>query len=140
MKNTLFATTAESSPKNEFSLLFLRVLAGLTMAFSHGLGKVPPPEMLIQKVGEFGFPMPGFFAWAAALSEFAGGLLLAMGLLTRPAALFLSITMLVAAFGIHWNDPFGKKELGLLYFAICLVFVLRGSGRWSIDHLISKKS
>lgn len=138
MKKILFGTTPESSNSGEFSLAFLRVLAGLTMAFSHGLGKVPPPEMLVQGVAGIGFPMPEFFAWAAALSEFAGGILLALGLFTRPAAAFLSFTMFIAAMVVHAADPFAKKEMGLLYFAIALVFAIRGSGRWSVDHFIKK--
>ncbi len=139
MKKFLFGTTSEHSTKNEFAMTFLRVFAGLTMAFSHGLGKVPPPEMMVQGVAGIGFPMPGFFAWAAALSEFAGGLLLALGLFTRPAATFLAFTMAVAALIVHAADPFAKKEMGLLYFAIALVFAIRGSGKWSIDHYIKIK-
>ena len=138
MKKLLFKTTLESSNVNEFSLTFLRVLVGLTMAFSHGLGKVPPPEMLVQGVAHLGFPMPEFFAWAAGLSEFAGGILLALGLLTRPAAFFLSFTMLVAVLGVHWADPFSAKEMGLLFFTIFSVFVIRGSGKWSLDYLLCK--
>lgn len=139
MKKLLFGTSSEQSTKNEFAMTFLRVFAGLTMAFSHGLGKVPPPEMMVQGVAGIGFPVPGFFAWAAALSEFAGGLLLALGLFTRPAASFLAFTMAVAAMVVHAADPFAKKEMGLLYFAIALVFAIRGSGKWSIDHYIKIK-
>lgn len=138
MKKILFGTTPDSSNSGEFSLTFLRVLTGLSMAFSHGLGKVPPPEMLVQGVAGIGFPMPEFFAWAAALSEFAGGILLALGLFTRPAAAFLAFTMFIAAVVVHAADPFAKKEMGLLYFAIALVFAIRGSGRWSVDHFIKK--
>lgn len=140
MKKYLLGTTAESCYLNEFSLTFLRVFAGLTMAITHGLGKVPPPDMLVQGVASMGFPMPEFFAWAAGLAEFVGGLLLAIGLFTRPASLFLGFTMLVAVFGVHLADPFAKKEMGLLYLAISLVFMIRGSGRWSVDYLITKNS
>ena len=44
--------------------------------------------------------------------------------------------MFVAAFGRHLNDPWDVKELSVLYLAIALVFVFKGSGRFSIDHLI----
>lgn len=138
MKNILFGTTSESSNSSEFALTFLRVFTGLAMAFTHGIGKVPPPDMLVQGVASIGFPMPGLFAWAAGLSEFVGGILLALGFLTRPAAAFLAFTMGVAAMIVHAADPFAKKEMGLLYFAIALVFAIRGSGKWSVDNFIKK--
>lgn len=140
MKKLFFATTPEFSNSHEFSLTFLRVFAGLTMALAHGMGKVPPPDMLVQGVGALGFPLPNVFAWAAGLAEFAGGLLLALGLMTRASAFFLGFTMLVAVFGAHANDPFSNKEMGLLYLAISIVYVIRGSGKWSLDHLISRNS
>lgn len=124
---------------DDLALTVLRVFIGLTMAFSHGLGKIPPDEMLIGGVSALGFPAPELFAWLAGLAEFAGGVLLALGLLTRPAAAFVMITMLVAAFGAHAADPFAKKEMALLYLFTSLFFVLHGAGRWSMDHLLTKK-
>ncbi|WP_374077944.1 DoxX family protein [Bdellovibrio bacteriovorus] len=124
---------------DDVALTLLRVFIGLTMAFSHGLGKLPPPQMMVDGVAALGFPAPEFFAWCAGLAEFAGGILLAIGLLTRPAAAFVVFTMLVAVFGAHGADPFAKKEMALLYLFSSLFFVLHGAGRWSVDHMISKK-
>lgn len=124
---------------DDVALTALRVFIGLTMAFSHGLGKIPPSEMLIGGVASLGFPAPELFAWMAGLAEFAGGLLLALGLLTRPAAAFVVFTMVVAAFGVHAADPFVKKEMALLYLFTSLFFVLHGAGRWSIDHILTNK-
>src|SRR3989338_5873123 len=83
----------------DIGLLWLRVLTGLGMAY-HGYGKVFGGSMdkMTEGVAAMGFPAPEFFAWAAALSEFAGGILLVLGLFTRPAALFILITMAVAVF------------------------------------------
>lgn len=138
MKNLLFGITPETTTPHELSLTFLRVFAGLSMAIAHGLGKVPPPEQLVQGVSAVGFPLPELFAWAAGLSELVGGILLAVGLFTRPAALFLSFTMLVAGVMVHGADPFNRKELAFIYLAIYLVFLMRGAGAWSIDRFISK--
>jgi putative oxidoreductase len=113
-----------------------RVVVGLSMALQHGLGKVPPSDRFIGGVANLGFPAPEFFAWAAGLSELVGGLLLAAGLLTRPAALMLAATMAVACFGRHGADPFSDKEMSLLYLVISGAFVLAGSGRFSVDRLI----
>lgn len=80
----------------DLGLLLLRIGMGLAMAFAHGLGKLPPSDKLIEGVGSMGFPVPVVFAWLAALSEFAGGILIALGLFTRPASLFLAGTMCTA--------------------------------------------
>ena len=123
---------------NLVALTGLRVFVGLTMAFAHGMAKMPPPEQLIAGLGSMGFPAPVFFAWCAALAEFLGGLFLAFGLLTRPSAIFIAITMAVAAFVAHGADPFQKKEMALLYLATAIFFAIRGAGAWSIDAKISK--
>jgi putative oxidoreductase len=117
----------------------LRMSAGLMMVFLHGINKIPPSDRFVENVGALGFPLPGFFAWCAGLAEFAGGLLIAVGLLTRPASFFLAFTMFVAAFGRHLHDPFLKKELSLLYLAIALFFLVHGGGKWSLDRLIGRK-
>lgn len=124
---------------NDYAILMLRVFIGLTMAFSHGLGKVPPPDMLVSGLESMGFPMPLFFAWAASLAEFAGGILLALGLLTRPAALSMTITMAVAAFVAHAADPFAKKEMALLYLVTSAFICLVGAGKISLDSLLFKR-
>ncbi|WP_373998972.1 DoxX family protein [Bdellovibrio bacteriovorus] len=142
MKNfmmRLLAAKNYNTNLDDVALAILRVFIGLTMAFSHGLGKLPPNEMLIGGVSGMGFPAPELFAWLAALAEFAGGLLLAAGLLTRPAALTVIITMLVAVFGVHAADSFQQKEMALLYLFTALFFLLHGAGRWSLDHFITKK-
>lgn len=119
----------------EVSLACARLFAGLAMAFGHGIRKVPPPEGFIAGVGNLGFPFPAFFAWAAGLSEFLGGILLAIGLLTRPAAVFLLITMGVAFYS-HLDDPFRQQELPLLFFFTFLVFLAVGGGRLCIDRFL----
>lgn len=138
LKRLLFSTTAEPTQASEVGMTVLRVFAGLAMAFSHGLGKLPPNEQLIGGVASLGFPAPELFAWSAALSEFIGGLLVAIGLCTRPAAFLMGFTMLVAAFAVHAADPFQKKEMALLYLVISIVFITRGAGRYSIDRFLSR--
>lgn len=136
IKKLLFKTTQENSLFNEATMTALRVVAGLLMAFLHGSGKVPPSEQLIGGVTGLGFPAPTLFAWLAGLAELLGGIFIAVGFLTRPAALMVFITMFVAVFGRHAADPMDVKELGLLYLVISLVFLARGAGRWSIDRFI----
>jgi putative oxidoreductase len=136
IKKLLFKTTPESSLLNEITLTALRVVAGLSMAYLHGMGKIPPSDKLIGGVESLGFPMPVVFAWLAALAELVGGVFLAAGFLTRPSTFFVAFTMTVASFGRHLSDPWSVKELSLLYLAVALVFVARGAGKWSVDNLI----
>jgi putative oxidoreductase len=48
-------------------------------------------------------------------------------------AIPLAITMIVAAFIVHADDPFGKKELALLYLSGCLTLIFTGAGKFSVD-------
>ncbi len=129
----LFGGAGGGSATADLGLLFLRVFVGLSLALAHGLGKLPPSERFLAGVAEMGFPLPVLFGWAAALSEFAGGILLALGLLTRPAAFFVAITMAVAAFIRQAGDPFGERELALLYGTAAVMLLLTGAGRYAID-------
>lgn len=119
-------------------LLVLRLGAGLFMAIGHGLGKMPPSEGLIKSTADMGFPMPALFAWSAALSEFIGGLLIALGLFTRPAAFFWICTMGTAAFIRHAEDPFSTKEKALLYLTVGLCLALMGGGKFSLSKVLFK--
>ena len=136
VKQLLFGgSVIEPIPAN-VGLAILRVFAGLSMALGHGLGKIPPSERFVGVIENLGFPLPEFFAWMAAFSEFGGGLLLALGLLTRPGAFFIWFTMLVAAFFQHAADPFSTKEMAFLYLVITGMFVVIGSGKYGVDNLI----
>ena len=55
------------------------------------------------------------------------------GVATRGAAIPVMVTMFVAAFVVHWDDPFGRKELALLFLAAYTALFLTGAGRYSID-------
>lgn len=117
-------------------LLLLRLVFGGCMAY-HGFQKIfeGSMPMFAEAVDKMGFPMPIFFAWAAALSEFLGGLLVFMGLKIRVAASFIAITMGVAFFITHRLDAFQVKELALAYLAISVMYILVGAGKFSLDRL-----
>lgn len=122
----------------DLGLLVLRVAAGLFMAFGHGLGKIPPSDGLIASTEKLGFPLPVFFAWMAGISEFFGGLLIAAGLFTRPAAFLWICTMSTAAFLRHADDPFATKEKALIYLALGIFFLLAGGGKYSLGRISFK--
>lgn len=109
------------------------------MAFGHGLGKIPPSDGFIGGVEKLGLPLPVFFAWMAGLSEFLGGLLIAFGLFTRPAAFFWICTMGTAAFIRHADDPFASKEKALLFLTIGICLLFTGAGKYSISKVVFKR-
>jgi putative oxidoreductase len=137
-KNLLFGTSISGPFLSQLGLATLRLVTGLSIAFGHGLGKLPPPSHFVKAVSALGLPLPEVFAWAAGLSEFVGGLLLAVGLMTRPAAATVAITLGVAVFGHHAGDPFKARELALLYCAIALSFACTGSGRFGLDRIVNR--
>ena len=76
----------------------------------------------------------------AGILEFAGGLLLLVGLFTRPAAFILSGQMAVAYFMAHAPGGFlplvNKGETAVLYCFIFLYLAVAGGGEWSLDNLL----
>ena len=137
LRTALFGSGDTSRP-TDLGLLVLRLGVGLSLAFGHGLGKLPPSAGFIDGTAEMGFPLPALFAWAAALSEFLGGLLLALGLLTRPAALFVALTMATAFFLSH-GGSFGEGEKALLFLVAALALLAAGGGRYAIDRVFRRE-
>ena len=77
------------------------------------------------------------------LLEFFGGLLLLVGLFTRPVAFILSGMMAVAYFQMHAPGGFwplqNKGELAVLYCFVFLFFSVAGGGEWSLDRLLRRR-
>ncbi len=139
IKAWLFGGAAIESASANFGLVVLRVFTGLSLAFGHGINKLPPSERFLEGVANMGFPAPSLFGWAAGFSEFFGGVLFAIGLFTRPSALFMFITMTVAALLRHAPDPFSDKEKALLFGVVALAFLLIGSGKIGLDAMLRKR-
>lgn len=69
----------------------------------------------------------------ATFAEVGCSILLIIGAYTRLVTLPLIFTMLVAVSIVHSADPFGKKELPLLYILIFITLLVFGSGKYSVD-------
>ncbi|MBY0459905.1 MAG: DoxX family membrane protein, partial [Gemmataceae bacterium] len=67
------------------------------------------------------------------------GVLLILGLMTRPAALVNAVTTFVAAFIYHKAQVGGPALLGTVFFAATTSLLLTGPGRFSIDYLFAKR-
>lgn len=138
LKKILFGGETGLSPLANAGLALLRIFSGVAL-ISHGLGKIPPSEQFVTRVGALGFPAASMFAWAAALSETVGGAFLALGFLTRISSFFIACVMLTALLGVHFNDPFDRQEKAFLYLFIAIAFLLKGASDWSIDGFIRRK-
>jgi putative oxidoreductase len=91
---------------------------------------------------------PEVLSVLAVLAEFLGSIGLIVGLLSRIAAFGLAVEMLVAVYLVHLPNGFFMNWAGNLHgegfefhiLALCMLFtvMVRGSGAWSLDHLITR--
>lgn len=125
-------------------LLLLRAVLGIIF-IAHGSQKLfgwfggPGIEGTVGFMAGMG--IPAFFAYLAIFTEFFGGLAVLFGLLTRPAALGLFVTMLVAIFKVHLGGGFFAPngiEYQLSLAVIALTIFLSGPGKYSIDNILFK--
>ncbi len=123
----------------DFAILLLRITVGAMMIYSHGWPKLL--KFFAEEPVKFADPIGLGIVTSLVLVVFAEvfcSFLLIIGLGTRIATVPLIITMLVAIFVIHWDDPFSKKEFALLYLVPYISIFLMGAGRYSLDSLIIK--
>lgn len=122
----------------DWGLLFLRATAGLYLAFAHGWGKVAGgPEQWAglggtMEIFGLGFA-PTFWGFMSAFAEFFCALLVVVGFLTRPAAIFVVINALVATTAHLTGAIEGGPELAVLYGIIFFSLIFTGPGRYSLD-------
>jgi len=102
-----------------------------------------------QKLFGFPAPMPGggpplmsLFGIGGIL-EFFGGLLILLGLFTRPVAFILSGEMAVAYFMMHAPAGFwpllNRGEAAVLFCFVFLYLAFAGGGPWSVDSLLRRR-
>jgi putative oxidoreductase len=87
---------------------------------------------------------PGYqLALLAGGAEFFGGVALFIGLLVRPAALILSITMVVAIFSVHFDNGLfmtnNGYEFALTLLAISISLMFSGAGRLALDNVLNQR-
>jgi putative oxidoreductase len=140
----LFGGNQQNSISQNIGFLFLRFFVGLALCtvfekFFPKNGIWGPQEWFIQDTANMGFPFPTLFAWVAVLSEFFGGILLMIGLFTRPAALLNVFVTFTATF-IYHNGDIGNSGLTSFFFMImCLCILLFGPGKFSLDYFINRE-
>ncbi len=131
----------------QWAPLALRLAAGVIFA-AHGAQKLFGSfgghglEGTGQWMASIGLQPGWLMALLSGSAELFGGLALILGLLVRPAAATLAITMVVAIFAVHFEHGLflanGGYEFGLALLAISVSLLISGGGRWSIDRHLSK--
>jgi putative oxidoreductase len=117
----------------DLGLLLVRLLSG-GMMLTHGLPKIDRliGEGPVKFADPFGLG-PEISLVLVIFAEVACSIFVMIGFKTRWATIPLMTTMLVAAFYAHADDPFGDKELPLLFFTIFLSILISGPGRYSVN-------
>lgn len=138
--------------------LLIRLMAGSVFLWE-GIMKFVFPNQGIGRFTKLGFPAPHFVASADGWFEIVGGLLLLTGFLTRAVAVPFIIEMIVAMASTKIPLYLGTSPLPLppvppqigmwavlheirsefAQLFCCAFLLVEGSGRWSIDALLSRK-
>src|SRR2546428_8762199 len=129
-----------------FGLLILRVVVGLILA-GHGAQKLfgwwggPGMEGWAQMVAKLRIRPAEPWAWVAALAEFGGGILLALGFLSPLGNLAIAGSMLVAIVTVHLPRGFwvtkGGYEFNLALLAAVAALAFTGPRAYSLDSALS---
>lgn len=137
MKN-IFFNSGNHKGMASFALLVLRASFGLMM-ITHGWPKF---LSFFENPSSFPDPLhigPALSHGLTAFAEFICAILIVIGLGTRWAAFPLMVAMAVAAFVIHGKDPFGDREMAIMYLAAYTSIMILGAGSYSLDKAISGK-
>ncbi|MBA6410219.1 DoxX family protein [Pseudoalteromonas sp. 5Ae-yellow] len=136
------------SSKAGVAALILRVPVGLTLA-AHGAQKLFAwfggygLEGTGQWMASIGLEPGYWLAMMAGSAEFFGGIALAIGLLTRPAAVVAGFTMLIAIFSVHISNGLfmanNGYEYALTLLVVTVVLAIQGAGSFSLDNVLAKK-
>jgi len=129
---------------SEVALLAVRVIVGIIIG-AHGWQKltvIGPANFGQSFLAQSGVPLPIFMGYVVTCTEVIGGILLIVGLLSRLAALLLTINLVIATLlvNIHVGllsstDGVGA-ELPLALIAGFLAILSVGPGRLSLDYLL----
>jgi putative oxidoreductase len=123
------------------ALLVLRLVLA-TIMIAHGSQKVfggmPRHTLLVSSIG-----LPAWLAYLSAAAEFGGGILVLLGVLTRCAALAITIDLIVAIVKVHLKAGLrgpGGFEFPMSVAAIAFALIFFGAGPIALDTIFSSRS
>lgn len=125
------------------ALLLFRAVLGVVFLF-HGVHKffVAGMDSTTQQFVQWNVPQPQLSAYITAVAEIVGGGMLIVGLLTTFVAGGLALLMAAAMYFVHMPAGFFVSEGGVEYpvvlIAALLMIVVFGSGRASLDEVLSR--
>lgn len=131
----------------DISYPMVRICAGLFL-IPHGMqklfgafgGNIDRTAGFFNKIGL----VPGLpLAYLVGCVEFFGGILIVIGLFTRPAAAASAILLFVAVFKVHLAKGYfwtkGGYEYPLIWALVMVAIFFAGAGKWSVDKRIGKE-
>lgn len=125
------------------ALLLFRVVLGLTFV-AHGWEKlfISGVTSTTGLFSSWGVPQPALSVWITSIAELLGGAFLVVGLLTTFVAGSLALLMVAAVYFVHLGNGFFVTDNGLEYplliIMALLIIVVFGSGRASIDGVLTR--
>lgn len=138
---SIFSPTTER--QRDIALTVLRIVVGVIF-LAHGSQKLFTFGLAgtADAFAQGGIPLAGVIGPFVAFLEFAGGLALIFGLLTRLAALGLGLTMVGAISFVHLQGGFFMPdgiEFALSLLGASAALSLMGGGRFSLDVLLARR-
>ena len=121
----------------DFAALLLRLIFG-GMFIRYGYMKLVSFEEILPMFGDIIGIGSKLSLILVIFAEFVCGILVTAGFFTRFSVIPIFITMVVAFFIAHANDPFDGKALPFVYMLLSIVIFILGSGRFSVDKLLVK--
>jgi putative oxidoreductase len=119
-------------------LVAMRIALGAVMIV-HGYPKVTGIHNVEKFFSSIG--LPWWSAYLSAGAEFFGGILIIIGLLTRPVAFAQLIDMVVAIAKVHWKHGLvaeGNYQLPMTLASLSLALIFFGAGPIALDAIISR--
>ncbi len=120
----------------------LRILLGVILLWK-GVFFIRHTQDVVQLIKSVSFEYYSMSIAHYVISAYlAGGLLIAIGLLTRPVILFqlpaIIGSLVVAAYGVRTQNIAAEPELLIIVLFLLLFFLVEGSGRFSVDEYIRR--
>ena len=127
------------SLNTDFASLLLRLIFGGLFIY-HGYTKLIAFDDILKIWQSVIGLSPKLELCLVIFAEFFCGILVTLGLFTRLAVIPIFITMIVVFFVAQKKDAFPVKELSFTFLLLSIVIYVLGSGKFSLDRLIFKRS